>query len=976
MKQHIHPHVFHRQTIRYFFLIEILLELGFASMLKAEITNYYPFNRHFRPVTFDAPAPLSAGAIRQGSRELTGVVGPFPILTNTAECVLYTGLAWMQADPHSAWVAATASPASRIISTNQIMDEVGWLAGIRTNQNHWGAFHWFLQNRIAFQAPTQTVWYSPQGVSNDVVRVLIGSLGDFEPGEIDDLLSPAPPPMSPNCCMTTQTFWRADLNAYLRLVETRWVPPHLEDSDGDGIPDFADGFNFDGISGNSDDRAPGAFFPAWQILLPPIEDPDSFLIRIVYAASDPLAIVSPGTEVDFQPGAGALRLWLKSAQALRSGLSFSLGGDYLPPGTYTAGELGLTPDSWEWTLYLEMIRFDADDSIRIDWSSDGGTRWRAMERIDLRATKMDLVPDWNHDRVIDDADLNQTTTNNPFRFWINDDNDVGDIAEDDSDLPGHWSWGTSPADFSNSEVDGRCDLLDFFPVWLDLKQALDILPPSDTVQYRLKQADSAIRAVYTDLTKDQAGSYLTTEGNSYGPNFGQNAFDAETFEITASGVILSANFLNKIKQDASKGILMVEGKVATTAPLVLEIWKDGAKISQKEMPLSLDGVEKMYRWINLRPSAGLPTSTNEPANNPDSRSNGKNVFFLHGFNVDAESARGWNAEIFKRLYQSGSQSKFWGMTWEGDMGLLNALHYQENVANSLTVSSNFYEQIHGIPGEKIVMAHSLGNMVVSGAIQDYGLVVSKYFMLNSAVAAECYRPASFNETTSDNYMLHSAWSGYNSNTWCATWFKLFSVSDDRSKLTWKNRFPNAFTVAYNFYSSGDEVFEVQNSTPSPFSGGLFHLERHAWQKQEMFKGRDGLGGTDWAGWGFAGHWEDDVWVRNITMEQANTANDENLRTNAVFWHNPTTMFSSNITSRVANDIIAMGVPALSYAAGVHEIPMPGLDKNYDNNLHKPNGWGRNEAPYFDRWLHSDLKDMAFPYTHDLFDQFTKQGALQ
>jgi hypothetical protein len=318
------------------------------------------------------------------------------------------------------------------------------------------------------------------------------------------------------------------------------------------------------------------------------------------------------------------------------------------------------------------------------------------------------------------------------------------------------------------------------------------------------------------------------------------------------------------------------------------------------------------------------------------------------------------------------------MTWEGDIGMLNALHYQENAANALSVASNFNAQLHDITGETIILAHSLGNMVVSGAIQDYSLSVNKYFMLDAAVATESYDPTAFNITTRDNYMLHSAWADYNSNTWCSTWFKLFSSPDDRIKLTWQDRFPSVLSVAYNFYSSGDEVFEVYPGTPSPFSGGIipFHLERHAWQKQEMFKGRGGPGGTDWAGWGFAGHWEGDDWVHNYTMADANIASDDTLRTNAVFWQEPMTMFSSNISAQAANDIIARGVPALSYAAGVQNILLPDLNRNYNANDHKPNGWGRSAAPYNDRWLHSDLRDMAYFYTHDLFEQIVTKGELQ
>ena len=85
------------------------------------------------------------------------------------------------------------------------------------------------------------------------------------------------------------------------------------------------------------------------------------------------------------------------------------------------------------------------------------------------------------------------------------------------------------------------------------------------------------------------------------------------------------------------------------------------------MPLSIDGVEKMVRWINLRHVTGgsetRATDTAEPPNYPDALSNGKQFVFVHGYNSSESGARGWNAEVFKRLYWSGSRAMFTAVTW-------------------------------------------------------------------------------------------------------------------------------------------------------------------------------------------------------------------------------------------------------------------------------------------------------------------------
>ena len=46
-----------------------------------------------------------------------------------------------------------------------------------------------------------------------------------------------------------------------------------------------------------------------------------------------------------------------------------------------------------------------------------------------------------------------------------------------------------------------------------------------------------------------------------------------------------------------------------------------------------------------------------------------------------------------------------------------------------------------------ILAHSLGNMLVSAAIQDWQMPCARYFMLNAAVAAEAYDTSSVSSST-------------------------------------------------------------------------------------------------------------------------------------------------------------------------------------------------------------------------------------
>ena len=39
-------------------------------------------------------------------------------------------------------------------------------------------------------------------------------------------------------------------------------------------------------------------------------------------------------------------------------------------------------------------------------------------------------------------------------------------------------------------------------------------------------------------------------------------------------------------------------------------------------------------------------------------------------------------------------------------------------------------------------------------------------------------------------------------------------------------------------------------------------------------------------------------------------------------------------------------------------------------------WGRDHGDYGKRWLHNDMREMAFFYTHKLFKHLVVQGDLQ
>lgn len=279
----------------------------------------------------------------------------------------------------------------------------------------------------------------------------------------------------------------------------------------------------------------------------------------------------------------------------------------------------------------------------------------------------------------------------------------------------------------------------------------------------------------------------------------------------------------------------------------------------------------------------------------------------------------------------------------------------------------------------------------TSAIADHDMSAGKYFMLNAAVASEAFDVSQWIDSpVTANVMAHDYWRNYTNACWSAKWHEFYmgSPSDDRRLLTWKDRFGCVLkkTAVWNFPSSGDEVFELFDGTPGYLDGLWSSGGRYSWHKQETHKGRYAMldpAGTSWAGWGFSenGHYGGNLRLAPYTAYAANIATPSQLTQDPVFVHSPNALFQSTIAVEERNTLLAKGFPALSGATGriaLNSLPTPD-QRNIDmNTVFKPDGnaWGRSGVPYYQRWLHSDMNDMAFFYTHKLFEKLVEEGGLK
>lgn len=593
----------------------------------------------------------------------------------------------------------------------------------------------------------------------------------------------------------------------------------------------------------------------------------------------------------------------------------------------------------------------------------------------LTLLPVEIVPDFNRDGKIDQADSGKVTTEKPWRWWINDDNDLTTAERGNNllDVPNRLIEGGLgffiDCDCHDLLVDGMRDHIDFFPLHFDLKSALEVFPASE-YKYVLKHEEEALKYYeYPSCVVD--GSEEGYEPNRHVKDVGAGrGLAAKALKLASmQGSELSANMLANLKYE--KGVVVIEGAKKTEKPLVLEISKksDSSSIAEIKFPIRIVEVEDMFRQVNLREvmggTGGNPTQTDEPPGYPDDLTNGKYVAYVHGFNISGESARGSQSNIFKRFHQLGSKARYIGISWYGNppnsFNNLSPPDYHRAAYNGLTTAIVAKNRLSFTQNSELtILAHSLGNSLVGSAIACHGLKVDHYYIINGAIPLEAYDSAQTSNSSGDpdmeRNMTEDDWkpfydhgnNGSLHRLLAANWHELFTSdpTDDRNKLKWKDIFakPELLNIAYNFYSPSDEVVEnpddteeaghLDNVIDATFGGG-----RHAWVSQELAKG-----GQNWAiagytfhdinaGWNFNPHWDMSTgggltfWRRRTPDEAAAGISDAALKAEPFHGkflltnlHDPTQGSATAGVTTNRYKLLGSGIPAMSYAIAANNVP--------------------------------------------------------
>jgi hypothetical protein len=591
--------------------------------------------------------------------------------------------------------------------------------------------------------------------------------------------------------------------------------------------------------------------------------------------------------------------------------------------------------------------------VKFEFVSSNGTAYvydHAEQRISTVMPPM--LPDYNRDGTANIKDVLDHGNARAHYFWSNNDTWTGDdafAAYEDYNAFLHPTPITLPSNGDDMIVNGRNDLVNLCPFRIDLSAFVQAWGTNDVRYVFYTGIPGNVRFVpactkWSDLNKMVKEDQQTISGGDLHAASLLTTFREGYHEV---GYVLPPGLLSLGATGA--GILAVEFVTEGWRPLYIKVMdrESEAVLFNSISYVRVLDVHKMYRWLNLDYVCNATTAPKYDdrltVDWPDAEHADANVVFVHGYNMHPSEAWDWSQAMFKRLWWSGMNAGFTAVLWRGNESQMwipseksyATRNYHQNVLNAFRTASTFASRVNSLPGtKKYMIAHSLGNMLVSAARQDCGLQYDKYFMLNAAVAVEAYDPVDGVTMNSYHDMTPKEWRPYPDRVRPTHWYELFLAdpSDERGKLTWKGRFKDVDN-AINFYSSRDEVVANGNDDVEELLSRKF-----AWYNQEQAKGSFLVSFNPQAGWEFGNHYIKEVQEEGpngetyysypkYTPEEAFVIANTNLMARPFFkdFRNEQIYGEGGSSFLQANDIVrwyalSHGIPAESFAAGANPVP--------------------------------------------------------
>ena len=358
----------------------------------------------------------------------------------------------------------------------------------------------------------------------------------------------------------------------------------------------------------------------------------------------------------------------------------------------------------------------------------------------------ELTVDANRDGEVT---LGRDTTSEatPYRFWINDDDDQADGTEQ---VP------VVTPDNADALIDGKRDLEDFTRLHLYIGGLQDAIRNGDIqVQMEWKNVTGGPAVwLYRSYDREGSDSYLKEEaaannqvGGSYGVSFGRVA--------AGQPLAIDKAIFQYLTPDSPKTCFLFEGAGEGKGQLVFTLWKDGQKIGDGPgVWLDLKNIKRMYQRGDISGHSQWPNVTFEA--DPDETN--QTIVFVHGWNQSPDGASNFAETMFKRLWNRGFKGRYaavrWNTHWSSAFNNVPGIgqtlsaylaDYNDSEHEAWLAGEALKSFVISLPGAtKNVIAHSMGNVVVGGALRR-GMTIDNYALLHGAVPASCYDTGSYLE---------------------------------------------------------------------------------------------------------------------------------------------------------------------------------------------------------------------------------------
>ena len=356
-----------------------------------------------------------------------------------------------------------------------------------------------------------------------------------------------------------------------------------------------------------------------------------------------------------------------------------------------------------------------------------------------------LNVDKNHDGTIDTTfngpDITSQTS--PMEFWINNDNDGTGVGED-IDAP-------KIQDSTNEVIQSMRDLEDFARLWICGMPSGDALEGYQvTLSFQNYVGNPSIK-LFASHEADGGYGYLTST------NIAQEYVGSPMNDSSLGMVSTNVNYVFPYLRFYNGGTqcLLFEGVSTGEGELVLTITDSNSNtVAQSGVWLDLhdvkDFLEEAFITNNMSGTMSNWTSAIkrvQPAVASGLGNDTNLIVLVHGINVQSWDCLSDAETVYKRLYWSGFQGKFFAVKWPCNLltpipspltpTVFNLSEFQGYKASQAMIT--YLTQLRSrFPGTRLnLLVHSQGNSVVSEALSK-GAPYDTYILTQGAIPDSSY----------------------------------------------------------------------------------------------------------------------------------------------------------------------------------------------------------------------------------------------